>query len=203
MQLVNSRARSKLALLGIDQFRRRRKRRSGAPPVDRSGLIRDSFNRANGPIGSADTGQAWIPFDTSFIVQDGRAKRTAGTTFQTAYIDDGETDGAFKAIQSVAGQGGIMMRRVNSNTFIATRVASGLIRLIRQTASATSTIGTGGAVDGGEEIKVVISGNSFSVYVNDIFQFTSTETQGNTSTQHGITFQNAVAQLDNFAHLEP
>lgn len=69
-----------------------RERRRGART-----LVYDSFNRANGNLGDAETGQAWQSNGsntTAWIVSGNVAKRASATTAVTgaAYIDCGKPD---------------------------------------------------------------------------------------------------------------
>ena len=52
-------------------------------------VVRDNFERSNGPLGSADTGQPWRVVAGSFEITDGKALLKAGGT---VLIESGSTD---------------------------------------------------------------------------------------------------------------
>jgi len=72
----------------------------------------DYFNRANGALGTADSGQSWItPADTLSIVSNA-AKRTASTPSYgaSAFIDTGTQSHTIEADITMASDGGVGLR---------------------------------------------------------------------------------------------
>lgn len=70
--------------------RKRRLRAAQAAAAGPSYLVRDTFNRADGPIGNAETGQAWI----AYYIDDGQDGIVGGeaVSLATNQIDCGATD---------------------------------------------------------------------------------------------------------------
>jgi hypothetical protein len=192
-----------LGLLAVDQRRRRRRHGGGSASLLASPTTyaSDSFNRADGAIGTADVGGAWTDPAGFWTVNSNSAKLSAASGFRICYLDDGHEDGAFRLTMTVSGTCGLMMRRNGAdNSFIGTRVTSGLLRLTRLTAGVLTTIASGGAVVDGDEVKVVVSGISWEVFLNDVSQFTATESQGSASTQHGMQSQFTAGRNDDYSH---
>lgn len=202
---MQSLARTKLALLRLDAYRRRHRRKhGGGAAVTSTGVTTyasDSFNRANGAIGTADVGGAWTDPAGFWTVSGNTAKLSAALSIRMCYIDTGQADGTFRLTMTVNGTCGLYMRRSGADdTFIGTRVATGLLRLARCTAGAFTAIGTGAAVANGDIVTVVVTGTSWEVFLNGVSQFTATEAQGSSSTVHGMQSQISTGQNDDWSH---
>lgn len=73
----------------------------GALPVtDRAAIVTDNFNRANGALGNAVTGQAWSTSDAKVVINSNKANAPTASNFtQTshAWIDAGVSDATAQA----------------------------------------------------------------------------------------------------------
>lgn len=83
-------------------------------------IVYDSFNRANGNLGNADTGQAWLTGDvptTAWVVASNVAKRALPTTSlaDVAYIDCGKSNVTVSAT--------ITMSSVSNGCFLVARMS--------------------------------------------------------------------------------
>lgn len=71
-------------------------------------IISDEFNRADGYLGNADTGQAWLTNGsptTAWNVASNSAKRSSATSsaLDVAYIDSGKSNVVVSAIMKIGG----------------------------------------------------------------------------------------------------
>lgn len=188
--------------------RRRQLRKHGGGAVVDDGpqlFIYDSFDRANGPIGTADVGGPWTDPSGAWTVSSNQAKLSSASGFRVAVITATlEDEGDFTVTMVNVGTHGLCMRRDGgTNNFIGTRVSGGFLRLIRVTSGAATTIGTGGAVNAGDVISVNITGNTYTVYINGTQQFQATESQGDDRYQHGIMSQTSTGRLDEYSMYGP
>lgn len=187
-----------LALLA----RYRSKRHGGGPPPAAASTTYafDEFNRANGPIGNADSGQAWTDAAGVWTTNGNTAKVTGVSGTRVASIDTGQADGWFRVTLTVNGGAGVMMRRIDDSNFLWTRVTAGILKLVRTTANVKTSIGSGTAVSDGDQIAVNAVGSSFKVYKNGALDITVTETQGQTATSCGLATDVSAATLDSWSH---
>lgn len=148
----------------------------------------DSFNRANGNLGNADSGQAWLTGGTpttAWVVSSNVAKRASATTSLTdvAYIDCGRTDVTVSAT--------ITMTTVSNGCYLVARLGADMnngmsaifadspnLVLIRKSiagvntdlASVSYSFTSGVAYD----CSFTCNGNNFSVSVNGTVVATAT-----------------------------
>ena len=113
-------------------------------------LITDSFNRANGNLGSADTGQAWLTGGsptTAWVVASNLAKRASATTAVTdvAYIDCGRSNVTVSANITItsASNGAFLVARMSGSSLddsmSAVFVQSANLVLIRKRIAGVNT----------------------------------------------------------------
>ena len=191
-----------------EELRRRRGLRdhgggaaAAAAPAGPSTYVEDTFTRADGPIGNAETGQAWVLSSAVWNVLTNRARATSlPTTVVIATIDSDQADGAWRLTWSANHTGGIAVRATDKDNLLQCLPAAGTIRLRRVTAGVITNIGTGGAITAGQVVKVVAAGDQVSVYIDDVLQFTVTESQNQTTETHGLSEQTTTGRLDNYSH---
>ncbi len=167
-----------------------------APPV-----VSDSFNRANGAIGNADTGQPWVAFVGTPVIFSNQYLAN-GVGLATSAIDSGLTD-CTVAVTMLSGQfSGLIWRVVDGNNYLLcqwepdnslgvyTRIA-GVFTLLAD--SAPNVMATG------RRVSITISGNNFIVKVDGTTVLTTSSTSFPTITAQGIYSGDTASRLfDNF-----
>ena len=150
-------------------------------------IITDSFNRSNGKLGNADTGQAWLTggaATTAWVVSSNVAKRASATTSvnDVAYIDCGKSDVIVSAditytTFSNASRVIARMSGTNINNCMAARFSAANIVVLERI--------IGGSVDSIAQAQVAITsgsthsirlecrGNIFSVYIDGVLKIST------------------------------
>lgn len=147
-------------------------------------IITDSFNRANGNLGTAETGQVWLTggvATTAWVVSSNVAKRASATTSvnDVAYIDCGKSDVIVSAditytTLSNASRVIARMSGANINNCMAARFSAANIVVLERIiggsvdsiAQATVSITSGST----HSLVLMCRGNIFSVYVDGILK---------------------------------
>lgn len=137
----------------------------------RATIISDTFTRANGALGTAESGQTWLfggPAGGSWVVATNKAQRTGGSEFNYsfAYIDAGTPD---YTIQATMGSdlGGLLLRYQDSSNFVI-KTDNRFEAWVGGTAVwSTSTAFPHVAND---VIKVIASGANYIYYKNGVLQ---------------------------------
>jgi FtsP/CotA-like multicopper oxidase with cupredoxin domain len=164
-------------------------------------IVVDSFQRINeDTLGSADTGHDWRPYVNSadWVIRSGKARlrvTTAGNK-ERCRVQSGLSDGTVRArinVNNVTLQGvGISFRETVTNncwTFAYKGGTSYQWTNWNGGTLITSTAVSGPALTAGQsyELKVVMSGNQFSGYVDGTqVGATQTSATNQTETIHGI-----------------
>lgn len=192
-----------LTLTVLDEVRRRRRRRHGGGPLvtaASSTYAADSFDRANGALGVADSGQAWVLNSGAWVVNTNQASFTGGAGVRSATIDDGQADGVWQCTIAVAFSGGLVIRETASDTMLFLKPNGGLLKLFRVTGGILTAIGSGGAPTAGDIVKIAATADAIDVYLDGSLLFSVVESQGQTNTNHGIGAQSSTDRLDDWSH---
>jgi hypothetical protein len=163
-------------------------------------LVTDSFNRADGPIGTADSGQVWQ--------QAGGAAAIAGNkgvpTVNQVFIDTGQSDVTIQMTMGnrdvVNGSTRIVARYVDTNNYLFWgESGSSVYALVRKQAGLFNTITTTAITPvNGDVLKLVLTGSTLQGYRNGSLIATGTETFQQTATRHGFSSPEAASTVDDF-----
>lgn len=147
-------------------------------------IITDLFDRANGNLGNADTGQAWLTggvATTAWSVYSNHARRSSATTSvnDVAYIDCGKFDVIISAniMITTYSQGSCLVARMSgtsvdncmrlylhpTGTVVIQKIISGSITNIAQAPFAFTSGNTYSCI-------FVCRGNVFSAYINSVLK---------------------------------
>lgn len=188
-------------------------KRYGAPSI-----VVDRFNRANGNLGNADSGQAWQSNGantTAWIVSSNVAKRASVTNSvnDAAYIDCGRSDVIVSADITMGGfsQGSHLVARMSGNTFNNSMSMylhpTGQVALRKRIAGSDTFLGTTtfSYVAGTTyACRLECKGNNFKIYINDVLKVSVTDDNAlKTNTKVGmflpLTSSAASDFFDNFS----
>lgn len=147
-------------------------------------IITDSFNRSNGNLGNADTGQAWLTggaATTKWVVSSNVAKRASATTSvnDVAYIDCGKSDVIVSAdiTLTTSSSGSRLVARMSGtsvdNSMSMYLHPGGTVSIFRTISGSNSSIASAPfAFVGGSTYSCVFMcrGNVFSVYINGVLK---------------------------------
>jgi hypothetical protein len=180
---------------------------SAVPAVN----ITDDFNRADDAagLGTATTGQAWSTNQGIIGIQSNKAHTyTLGSGRANSTIDAAVADltiqVAMTALATNGTIGGIVFRYVdNSNywRFTDNGSSSRAAILAKIVAGSTSElINTATTINANSVLKVVLAGNSISVYVDNVqVSTTQTDSFNATATKHGLFSSGGTPTMDNFS----
>lgn len=171
-----------------------RKRRSSSG-VSITTLASDTFDRANGVIGTADTGQVYVNPSGMFSINTNLAALSGGVVNQVAIINSGQANVTVQCVITVwdaaAGtQGsGIVFRSNAAGTqylYLVPETATS-IRVNKNDLGVFSVLTTVAFVPvNGDVMKVVLSGNNINVFQNGSLIISIADPSFNTQTYHGI-----------------
>ena len=185
-----------------------RMRRSGAPSI-----VVDRFNRANGNLGNADSGQAWQSNGantTAWDVSSNIAKRASVTNSvnDAAYIDCGRTDVVVSADITMGGssQGSHLVARMSGNTFDNSMSMylhpSGQVAVRKRIAGSDTFLGaTTFSYTAGATYACVFEckGNDFTVTINGVVKVSVTDDNAlKTNTKVGMHLPLATSAASDF-----
>lgn len=168
-------------------------------------IVFDNFDRADNPtsLGVADTGHVWSGSGT-WGIQNNNAKHFTGSGRQFIYVDSGVSDCAVSVIMAdIFNQSARFAFRATDNSNNYHVLANGTqYNLSRNEAGVITNIGTIplAPVDG-DRIKVVLSGDTMTVFINDVQKLQVTgQTFNLTATKHGLgTFGTDTDTFDAFS----
>lgn len=159
-------------------------KRYGAPSI-----VVDRFNRSNGNLGNAESGQAWLTLGsptTAWIVSSNKARRATNTNSvnDVAYVDCGRTDIVVSADITMGGysQGSSLVARMsgtsldNSVSMFLTPADQVALR-IRISGSDTflGTTSFGYVLGATYACRLECKGNDFKIYINDVLKVSVTD----------------------------
>jgi hypothetical protein len=127
--------------------RRIRVRSAAAVPADPVLLARDRFDRSDGPLGSAETGQAWAAqLNSGFETSSGRARAAeagAVSTNTVATLDVGATDhyvqGVLPSFPSSVHSVGLVARFEDTDNYIRAYRSGAFFVFLAETVAGTPT----------------------------------------------------------------
>lgn len=163
-------------------------------------VVSDTFDRGNGPMGVADTGQVWGVVQTpssTWAISGNKARATAANLSIIA-LESGVSDCTVSAdFDETSGENGIAWRIVdNDNHYMIFPRYNSVYKKVDGTYYSLSNILVG-AVDPGTW-SVVLAGNEAEVKLNGITQATVTDPFNAAVTKHGLMAHNTVETFNNF-----
>jgi hypothetical protein len=168
-------------------------------PVGRY-LVVDTFNRADGAVGTATSGQVWTVETGTINVS---SNKVAGATSGKIYIDSGAADVEISVDWSTpytSGQAWVILRRTDNNNFwrIGTLSGQPTVQKIVSGGVDTAWAFAGHTEAAGDQLRIVAIGNSIRAYWNDKCWADIRDATGVSNTQHGFQITNSTHRLDNF-----
>lgn len=173
-------------------------------------LAADTFTRADGPLGSTETGSLpWITSNGTVTVKSNQlsfdTKPGVAEAGPFALVDTGETDVSVEVTATSSTVGPAIRCTANQENVgpasgFVLYSASNLWVLRRRDEYGTFVIlsNTGKAFTVGQVAKLTASGNTITAYVNGEQIAQVTDPAHNTNTHHGVTTNNAGKTADNF-----
>lgn len=189
----------------------RRRRREGAKKGANT-VVSDSFNRANGAIGTADTGQTWTDEGGSWTIASDVVGATVAQTnigTQSVVIDAGVSDCTVTVKFSTYSTAMFLpFRLTDANNLLAFYLSGTNTARILKFASATQTTlfttTTNTNIASGDIYSVTLSGSSVALRQNGSqLGTTQTITFNQTATKHGMGTNTTVGKFDNFTVTAP
>ena len=178
----------------------------------------DYFNRADGALGTADSGQAWLSNGTNttaWVVSSNKAKRASVTNSvnDVAYIDSGRTDVTVSADITMGGysQGSHLVARMSGNNFdnsISMYLhPSNQVALRKRISGVDTFLGLtsfGYVLGTTYDCRIECKGNDFKIYINDVLKVSVTDDNAlKTNTKVGMFLPVATSEafdfFDNFS----
>lgn len=166
-------------------------------------LVQDSFDRANGAIGTADSGQTWSVLSGNWTVESNKARNTFGGTQSFCVIDAGIADCTLEVTVSgtLNSGGGIAFRFTDANNGLFIEIANGSQTVIYKLQGGgftqLSIISMSWAA--GDVMTVVLSGTSITLKKNGVVAGSTTSSFNQTATKHGLRDFGAVIRFDDFS----
>lgn len=172
------------------------------PPAN----VTDNFNRAdnNSSLGNANTGQPWQVYGSRFGISSNQAYPVNNGPTTYAVVDSGSADGTLQVTVPVNPQDTRIPFRVvdlNNMYWLERRGGSPPIydvnKIVNGSRSSFPPLSVTAA--NGDRIKIVLSGPSIQVYINDTLASSITDSSIN-STKHGIgTYGTNAPRFDDFS----
>jgi hypothetical protein len=167
----------------------------------------DTFSRADGPIGTAETGQVWQVLDGDWIVT-GRQARLQGGFVGTAdkhvaVIETMRADGTASVRAGVIGSYGtrLVLRCTDVDNYLFVDWSGSTLSLRRRVAFVDTTLAsTTYAVVEDDLVAAILLGSAITVTVNGVTKLgPTTETFNVGATMHGLgAYDSASSTFDNF-----
>ncbi len=163
----------------------------------------DNFDRADnsGPLGTpSDAGSAWVePGGPLFQIVSHQANRPASSV-GAGYLETSSANGDVQVtLIGTCTDHGLVGRYTDaSNYWYGSGRSTGSYLQKIQGGSYTSFGPYTGAVTG-DVMKMTLSGNSVSLYLNGVLLTTQNDSFNSTATKHGIATGNAVGTFEDFS----
>lgn len=164
----------------------------------------DSFNRADSTtnLGSTDGAGtldpiAWTQQAGTWGIETNRAYTSAGAARSVATVElsQADVDLSITVAFGSSGTGGLVFRFVDtSNYWRLVLVSTTLIRLIKRTSGSDNVVGTFGTAASGDVLRILAAGSSITAYRNGSSIITTTDTDLQTATKHGLVLDNTTNQ---------
>jgi len=177
-----------------------------APLTIRKAIAYDDFDRSDGPLGNAVTGQTWESPVPGIEIAGGLAVNPKGTNNARSVVETGLSDCIITAKIAVVKPGTrIAFRTSTASNFYSFQTENGHYRLYKFVNWSATMIGNNSthAPNATNEIlRVVLKGSSIKCYANDNLIFDVTDDFNVNATKHGIMINSPEARISEFLVLE-
>lgn len=156
----------------------------------------DNFNRTDtpsGPLGTpSDGGSDWVQSGTThWGIETNIGRSFTAATPKWAYLECGSADGDWQAtLQSAGGtsDNGLLLRFSDSSNYFRLYTISNFCHLDKIVAGSATNVASNDTFtfSAGDVVKVTMSGNNFTVFVNGVSKISTSSTFNNTATKHGL-----------------
>lgn len=181
------------------------------PPPE---IASDTFNRDNGAIGLADTGQTWVEWDSTWSIDTNKVKcsSVAGATNGFVLINAETPDASVSAdiTMEAASYSGLVARFTDEFNLILLQPVAGVMRLYKLVAGVATELDDANAPTSpdGETHRWTIScnGDTIETYKDDVLAHSVTEAFNNTVESFGMRVYdapNTTGRFDNFEIVAP
>jgi hypothetical protein len=171
--------------------------------------VSDSFDRADSALGlgTADTGETWVPYDGVDGISSNRAYRASGGAGgkNGATLDCGAADGTVSIEIAVAPNAALVLygRRSGEDNGIAVEITPTALNLYELVGGSFGLLdqALGLTIGAADVIGLGMSDDSLVVTENGTTRVSATSTHNQTVEHHGIgfNFSETAGRLDNFA----
>lgn len=165
----------------------------------------DTFSRADGAIGTAETGQPWIILDGTWVIQSNRLIfQGSGTSDKRAVvIETMRADCTVSVVARTVGFYGarLVARATDIDNYLYADWSGGTLMLVRRAAFVDTTIGTTSyTVAANDTVSIILSGSSITVQVNGVTKIGPVvDTFNASATKHGLgAYDSFAGAFDNF-----
>lgn len=177
---------------------------------DDKAIVVDSFNRADNPdsLGTADTGQAWIPMNSKWGISNGTAIRTGSDSNSIqviAVVDSGVSDGKVtvtnKVVSSPSKENRLVVRAQNSGNHIQVKAQADRYEIRKTVGGVMTSLGNYATTPAnGDVVSAILNGPSIVVFLNGSRILSASDATFQTETKHGIGTYGAtsIENFDNF-----
>lgn len=152
----------------------------------------DTFSRTDAisSLGITDTGDTWEIIKGIWGVSGGWAYKSTSNSTGIACIDSGLSDVKVSVkIARIGIQVGLALRCIDYDNTIRVYVDTtndNKLTAGKRISEVSSTLQVGSVVQDGDIIKVIMNGSTIEFYINDVLDFSITETDNQTETKHGL-----------------
>lgn len=173
---------------------------TGTLPVLGSAITWDSFNRADGALGTPTAGTAYTIESGGFNITS-NAVTGASAANNKVYVASGVTDIYMRAqFYGASNTHWLTFRRVDNNNFWRAQIFNSNVVFQRVVAGSitytqTKSVGTNSA---GDVLEIVCRGNCIQVLYQGILHCEKFDSTHSTGTGHGFQITNTSDTLDNF-----
>lgn len=168
-------------------------------------IIQDGFNRTDSAVtmGNANTGQAWSPLLGTWGISGNQAYCINTTGTNITVVDDAKTaNGIFSLTLKFSVSEGIVFRLSDSSNYLALRISTNDLSLIKTVANVTTAIGSyimTTVVGTVYSIKVVCNGSRIQCYLDGVLRLTVIDSFNSTATKCGLrTNPSTAGRFDEF-----
>lgn len=176
-------------------------------------VVSDSFNRADGGLGSSDSGHVWTTDSGTWSISSNKARMTTSTGNARATVESGVADkriGADITLDATLAVLGFALRQSGSD-YVFLEIARGpsndAINLRKMVGGSPATfagpVSTGMTVGGTHLIEVHMVGGAYEVFVDGVSTLTGNDSHISTATRCGMLIddglnRNSNTRFDNF-----
>jgi hypothetical protein len=164
-------------------------------------IVYDGFDRADGQLGVAPTGQSWENIFGNLVINGGHVVNPNGTSNARSVIQTGVSNCRISLSVPVIRPGTrIAFRVTDAQNYFTFQMESGHFRLYRFVSGTATLIGNNNAYapQDGDVMQVVLNGDSIKCFVNDNLVFDVIDTFNVGATKHGIAINSSEAKVDEF-----